>query len=98
MISGTLVAVFIHNLFLFDTAVTLLMFGIFAAWAAVGGRPTSSGEMPEASGLRRQWIPASTRRPLRLTAPVLVGLVVLVGVYGINMRTYRAAQLITETG
>jgi len=91
MISGTLVAVFIHNLFLFDTAVTLLMFGIFAAWAAVG-------EMPEASGLRRQWIPASTRRPLRLTAPVLVGLVVLVGVYGINMRTYRAAHLITETG
>ena len=98
MISGTLVALFIHNLFLFDTAVTLLMFGLFAAWAAAGERLSSSGEMPEEPEQGRQWLHAYARRPLRLAAPVLVGVIVIVGVYGINIRTYRAAQLITQTG
>ena len=36
IIAGALVALFVHNLFLFDTAVTLLMFGLFAAWGVRG--------------------------------------------------------------
>jgi hypothetical protein len=35
---------------------------------------------------------------LRVAAPVVVVLVVVIGVYGVNLRTYRAAQLITATG
>ena len=40
-IAGPLVALFLHNLFLFDIAVTLLMFGLFAAWAAATGTTRS---------------------------------------------------------
>ena len=98
MVAGTLVALFIHNLFLFDTAVTLLMFGLFAAWAAAGERRKAPGEIPVEPGQRRQWLPASARRSLRSAAPVLVVVIVVIGVYGINMRTYRAAQLVGQTG
>ena len=95
IIAGDLVALFIHNLFLFDTAVTLLMFASFAAWAADGERVTSVDE-PRDFG--KSWLPERGRSSLRLAAPVVVGLIVVIGVSGINIRTYRGAQLVTETG
>ena len=95
IIAGDLVALFIHNLFLFDTAVTLLMFASFAAWVAAGERVTSVDE-PRDSG--KSWLPERGRSSLRLAAPVVVGLIVVIGVSGINIRTYRGAQLVTETG
>ena len=94
-VAGALVALFIHNLFLFDTAVTLLMFGLFVAWAAAGERSTP---FRGKAATPVPWLPGRVRKSLRWAAPVIVGLVVVAGVYGINLRTYRGAQLITETG
>jgi len=94
-VSGALVAMFIHNLFLFDTASTLLVFSLFTAWAAAGER-SRNPEQP--SGRSRLRLPGGVSRSFRWAAPVLVGIVVVLGVYGINWRIYTAAQLVTETG
>ncbi|MCH7641939.1 MAG: O-antigen ligase family protein [Chloroflexi bacterium] len=94
-VAGALIALFIHNLFLFDTAVTLLMFALFAAWAAAGERRSTAAEP---SSERSARLPERVLRPLRWAAPALVGLIVIVGVYGINLRIYRAAQLFIATG
>jgi hypothetical protein len=94
-VSGALVALFIHNLFLFDTATTLLVFSLFTVWAAAGERRRKPDELPGRSWVR---LPTGASRTLRWAAPVLVGIVVVAGVYGINWRIYRAAQLFHETG
>jgi hypothetical protein len=41
-------------------------------------------------------VPDFARQPLVWTAPVIVGVMVVIGVYGINWRIYQSAQLITE--
>jgi hypothetical protein len=82
-------------LFLFDTAVTLLMFASFAAWAVDGERVTS---VEESRDFGKSWLPERGRSSLRLAAPVVLGLIVVIDVSGINIRTYRGAQLVTETG
>ena len=94
-VAGALIALFVHNLFLFDTATTLLIFALFAAWASRAERinvvePT----------VDRDWLhlPPMASRSLRWAVPVVVVVVVFSGVYGVNWRTYRAAQLFTETG
>ena len=53
---------------------------------------------PEASVRRSPWLPESVRKSLQLAIPAIVGFVIVATVYGINWRTYRVAQLITETG
>lgn len=93
-VSGTILALFIHNLFLFDTAVTLLMFGLFAAWASSGELSSTSSDPGRLQKVR---FPRSAQMALRSTATMVVVTVVVLGVYGLNFRMYRAAQLVTET-
>ena len=95
LLAGAIIALFIHNLFLFDTAITFLSMGMLAVWASLrsGGVATDNLTMPDL-----RWVPTRIGNSLRLAAPVLVAVVITAGVYGINYRSYRSAQLITETG
>ena len=95
LIAGALVALFINNLFLFDTPTTLLVLALLATWTMVGQRQPVARE-GTGSGVR--WLPEPVRQPAMWALPVVVGIVVVVGVYGINWRIYKGAQLITETG
>ena len=93
IVAGTVVALFIHNLFLFDTAVTFLLFALLVAWASLG-ESNSEGVSDNAPvpvrsrGAAQGWI--------QLAAPILVAVVVTASVYGVNWRIFRAAQLIGE--
>ena len=95
LMAGGVIALFIHNLFLFDTAVTFLLFGLIAAWASM--RPDGSTS-DNISIPRLSRMPFQVGQSLRMAAPILVAVVIAAGVYGINYRSYRSAQLITETG
>ncbi|MBT3943522.1 MAG: O-antigen ligase family protein [Chloroflexi bacterium] len=95
LMAGGLVALFIHNLFLFDTSTTLLPFALVAGWAVVGERGVGIIEPNEGRPSR---IPVVIRRATSYAAPVVVAVVVIVLIYGMNFRIFRAAQLITETG
>ncbi|MDA1096199.1 MAG: O-antigen ligase family protein, partial [Chloroflexi bacterium] len=89
-VAGALVTLFIHELFLFDTSATLLVFALFAAWAsaAESRKPWSGLPGP----------PPGFSRYLKLAAVPVVAILVIVGVYGMNIRTFQAAQLFIETG
>ena len=95
LIAGALIALFINNLFLFDTPATLLVLALLSAWTMVGQRqPVAPGE----TDTEIRWLPETVRQPVMWALPVMVGIVVVVGVYGTNWRILKGAQLITETG
>lgn len=93
IIAGAVVALFIHNLFLFDTAMTFLLFALLAAWASLSESHSKEVDLNPAPGKTRRTAP----RWVQLAAPILVGTVITASVYGINWRVFRAAQLIGET-
>ena len=93
-VAGTLVALLIHEMFLFDTAVTMLLFVVMIAWAA-GGENREPLRMVWSGGSLA--LPARFLPTLRIAAPVVIAVVLTVVISGVNWRTYRAAQLITVT-
>ena len=95
VIFGAMTTLLVHNMFLFDTGTTLMLFGLIAAWAATTPRPTGHAIRPETTSASRY---VHTHTALRWIVPPVVGLVVVAGVIGINYRSYRAAQLFTKTG
>jgi hypothetical protein len=69
------------------------------AWASIGeSDPRTSAPSGAPDGIAPSWIPAQVQRSFRPAAPILVGVIVTAGVYLVNVQTFRAAQLITETG
>jgi len=92
-VAGAFVALFIHNLFLFDTAATLLMFALIAAWAAHAERAAPLFGRP---GRLFSWEGKSVRRPAGFALTVVIGLALFVSIYGLNWRMYRGAQLLTR--
>jgi hypothetical protein len=94
-VAGALTTLFVHNLFLFDMGTTLMLFGLIAAWVAAAERTTTPVKRPERTSVTAY---PHARNALRWIVPGVVGVIVFAGVYGINYRTFRAAQLFTKTG
>lgn len=95
VVFGALITLLVHNMFLFDTGATLMLFGLIAAWAVASERPAGPAIKAEQPSEPTY---VYTKKALRWIAPPVVGLIVVAGVLGINYRSYRAAQLFTETG
>jgi hypothetical protein len=92
-VAGALAALLIHELFLFDTAVTMLIFVLLIAWAAAGEDLEKVRNKP-LSGL--PGVPSRLHSFVKMTAPVVVAVVLVLVLVGVNWRTYRAAQLVGE--
>ena len=113
IVGAAMAAYFVHSLFLFDTAVTLMYFGLFAA-LAISLEIRLAEQSPQAS---RGWLPAQWQaklRPGRILAPfgaiwggaalaIALSALAIAAIALVNMRAYNGAAtigqfLLTDSG
>ncbi|MFW6174327.1 MAG: O-antigen ligase family protein, partial [Chloroflexota bacterium] len=89
--AGALAALFIHDLFLFNTASTVMLFVFLLAWAGMAEtRPDEPDEAPVP-----RFRDPRVRQAVSYGLPALVGVLVVAGVVFMNWRAYQAATLFT---